>query len=103
MQIINMPGNPNAVAECVAALMPALPHALKQLRGDKREKHPRHVPHAATPPDVWTSSYLSSLQQPQNPAAPLIDKPCNCSIQDPWGTHFIKAWIPVFEIISSVN
>jgi gephyrin len=81
--IINMPGNPNAVAECVAALMPALPHALKQLRGDKREKHPRHVPHAATPPDVWTSSYHSSLQQPQNPAAPLIDKPCNCSIQDP--------------------
>jgi gephyrin len=78
-----MPGNPNAVAECVAALMPALPHALKQLRGDKREKHPRHVPHDATSPDVWTSSYLSSLQQPQNPAAPLIDKPCNCSIQDP--------------------
>ncbi|KAK7320512.1 hypothetical protein VNO77_30051 [Canavalia gladiata] len=56
--IINMPGNPNAVAECMEALLPALKHGLKQIRGDKREKHPRHVPHAeAVPADVWEQSY----------------------------------------------
>ncbi|KAK7300349.1 hypothetical protein RJT34_11193 [Clitoria ternatea] len=59
--IINMPGNPNAVAECMEALLPALKHGLKQLRGDKREKHPRHVPHAeAIPADVWEQSYKSA-------------------------------------------
>ncbi|KAL0390730.1 UNVERIFIED_CONTAM: Molybdopterin biosynthesis protein CNX1 [Sesamum calycinum] len=56
--IINMPGNPNAVAECMEALLPALKHALKQIKGDKREKHPRHIPHAqATPTDTWERSY----------------------------------------------
>lgn len=56
--IINMPGNPNAVAECMEALVPALKHALKQIKGDKREKHPRHVPHAqAAPTDTWERSY----------------------------------------------
>lgn len=59
--IINMPGNPNAVAECMEALLPALKHGLKQLRGDKREKHPRHIPHAeAIPTDVWERSYMSA-------------------------------------------
>ncbi|KAM7522773.1 hypothetical protein LguiA_012675 [Lonicera macranthoides] len=59
--IINMPGNPNAVAECMEALLPVLKHALKQIRGDKREKHPRHVPHAqATPTDTWENSYKSA-------------------------------------------
>lgn len=57
-QIINMPGNPNAVAECMEALLPSLKHALKQVRGDKREKHPRHIPHAqAAPTDTWERSY----------------------------------------------
>ncbi|KAK4408357.1 Molybdopterin biosynthesis protein CNX1 [Sesamum angolense] len=56
--IINMPGNPNAVAECMEALLPALKHALKQIKGDKREKHPRHIPHAqAAPTDTWELSY----------------------------------------------
>ncbi|XP_020552332.1 molybdopterin biosynthesis protein CNX1 isoform X2 [Sesamum indicum] len=56
--IINMPGNPNAVAECMEALLPALKHALKQIKGDKREKHPRHIPHAqAAPTDTWERSY----------------------------------------------
>ncbi|KAH6774832.1 molybdopterin biosynthesis CNX1 protein / molybdenum cofactor biosynthesis enzyme CNX1 [Perilla frutescens var. hirtella] len=56
--IINMPGNPNAVGECMDALLPALKHALKQVKGDKREKHPKHVPHAeATPIDTWERSY----------------------------------------------
>ncbi|XP_043716434.1 molybdopterin biosynthesis protein CNX1 [Telopea speciosissima] len=56
--IINMPGNPNAVVECMEALLPALKHALKQIRGDKREKHPRHVPHAqAEAVDTWEKSY----------------------------------------------
>lgn len=58
MQIINMPGNPNAVAECMEALLPALKHAMKQIKGDKREKHPRHLPHAqAVPVDTWERSY----------------------------------------------
>ena len=54
-----MPGNPNAVAECMEALLPALKHGLKQLRGDKKEKHPRHVPPAAAvPAAVWAQSYM---------------------------------------------
>ncbi|CAL9000586.1 unnamed protein product [Prunus brigantina] len=56
--IINMPGNPNAVAECMEALLPALKHGLKQIKGGKREKHPRHVPHAQSASmDVWEQSY----------------------------------------------
>ncbi|KAL6002817.1 hypothetical protein ACLOJK_023039 [Asimina triloba] len=56
--IINMPGNPNAIAECLEAIKPALKHALRQIKGDKREKHPRHVPHAAAAAaDVWEKSY----------------------------------------------
>ncbi|KAL8523000.1 hypothetical protein ACS0TY_013096 [Phlomoides rotata] len=56
--IINMPGNPNAVGECMEALLPALKHALKQIKGDKREKHPQHIPHAeAAPADTWEKSY----------------------------------------------
>lgn len=59
--IINMPGNPNAVGECMEALLPVLKHALKQIKGDKREKHPRHVPHAqADPKDVWERSYQAA-------------------------------------------
>ncbi|KAG7556003.1 MoaB/Mog-like domain superfamily [Arabidopsis suecica] len=60
--IINMPGNPNAVAECMEALLPALKHALKQIKGDKREKHPKHIPHAeaTTPTDTWDQSYKSA-------------------------------------------
>ncbi|KAK9095288.1 hypothetical protein Scep_026757 [Stephania cephalantha] len=59
--IINMPGNPNAVSECMEALMPALKHAMKQIKGDKREKHPRHVPHAqAEPKDTWDKSYQTA-------------------------------------------
>ncbi|GKV28745.1 hypothetical protein SLEP1_g37757 [Rubroshorea leprosula] len=56
--IINMPGNPNAVAECMEALLPSLKHALKQIKGDKKEKHPRHVPHEqAVPLDTWERSH----------------------------------------------
>ncbi|XP_008787719.1 molybdopterin biosynthesis protein CNX1 [Phoenix dactylifera] len=59
--IINMPGNPNAVAECMEALLPALKHALKQIKGDKREKHPRHIPHAeAQPVDQWERSFKAA-------------------------------------------
>ncbi|GAQ83347.1 molybdopterin biosynthesis [Klebsormidium nitens] len=46
--IINMPGNPNAIGECLDAIAVALPHALRQLRGDKRERHPRHTPHGTS-------------------------------------------------------
>ena len=58
IQITNMPGNPNAVVECMEALLPALKHGLKQLRGEKREKNPRHVPNAdAALRDTWENSY----------------------------------------------
>ncbi|KAH7862116.1 hypothetical protein Vadar_000157 [Vaccinium darrowii] len=71
--IINMPGNPNAVAECMEALLPALKHALKQIKGDKREKHPRHVPHAqATPTDTWENSYQLASSGSKEPG-------CSCS------------------------
>ncbi|OAE30164.1 hypothetical protein AXG93_4295s1190 [Marchantia polymorpha subsp. ruderalis] len=79
--IINMPGNPNAVAECLDALMPALPHALRQIRGDKREKHPRHVPHA-TPDspiisaDVWTTSFHAAQSRSGRPTSE--HKGCSC-------------------------
>ncbi|KAF7831565.1 molybdopterin biosynthesis protein CNX1 [Senna tora] len=69
--IINMPGNPNAVAECMEALLPALKHALKQLRGDKREKHPRHIPHAeAAPADTWEQSYKLATGGASEPSCP---------------------------------
>lgn len=76
--IINMPGNPNAVGECMDALLPALKHALKQIKGDKREKHPRHVPHAqADPKDVWESSYQAANNDAkQEPLASLHG--CGC-------------------------
>ncbi|KAF4378460.1 hypothetical protein G4B88_027520 [Cannabis sativa] len=66
--IINMPGNPNAVGECMEALLPALKHALKQIKGDKREKHPRHVPHAeAASTDEWERSHkLASADTGKN-------------------------------------
>ncbi|PHU29421.1 Molybdopterin biosynthesis protein CNX1 [Capsicum chinense] len=72
--IINMPGNPNAVAECMEALLPALKHALKQVRGDKREKHPRHIPHAqAAPTDTWERSYSLAFGGVQE------EHGCSCS------------------------
>ncbi|KAK9280583.1 hypothetical protein L1049_014277 [Liquidambar formosana] len=71
--IINMPGNPNAVAECMEALLPALKHALKQIKGDKREKHPRHIPHAqAAPVDTWGHSYKLAFADGTEPT-------CSCS------------------------
>ena len=74
-QIINMPGNPNAAAECLEALLPALKHALKQIKGDKREKHPRHTPHAtAAPVDQWERSFRA--------ASAGSGRGCSC---DPWG------------------
>ncbi|CAH9133205.1 unnamed protein product [Cuscuta epithymum] len=73
--IINMPGNPNAVAECMEALLPALKHALKQIKGDKREKHPRHIPHAdaaEVPADTWEHSYKLASSVGEEPS-------CSCS------------------------
>ncbi|KAL4034867.1 hypothetical protein IC575_003536 [Cucumis melo] len=71
--IINMPGNPNAAAECMEALLPSLKHALKQIQGDKREKHPRHVPHAeATPANIWDQSYKLASEG-------ISETGCSCS------------------------
>ena len=35
--IINLPGSPKAVSECLEAIMPALPHALETLKGQAAE------------------------------------------------------------------
>ena len=35
--IVNLPGNPNGVRECLAAIQPALPHAVGVMRGDVGE------------------------------------------------------------------
>ncbi|XP_021715602.1 molybdopterin biosynthesis protein CNX1-like [Chenopodium quinoa] len=73
--IINMPGNPNAVAECMEALLPALKHGLKQIKGDKREKHPCHVPHSqAAPVDTWEQSYRTATT-----TSASIEKEHGCS------------------------
>jgi len=35
--IINLPGSPRAVEECLEAILPALPHAMETLHGEARE------------------------------------------------------------------
>ena len=75
--MINMPGNPNAVAECMEALLPTLKHALRQIKGDKREKHPLHLPHhSQAGDDTWDRSYkMASHSSSSNSSS------CSC------GTH----------------
>lgn len=78
--IINMPGNPNAVAECLEALMPAVPHALNQLQGNKREKHPLHVPHHGLgSSDAWGASYIAASQGLQEESVSSIEAGCSCA------------------------
>ena len=35
--IINLPGSPKAVTECLEVILPALPHAIETLRGEATE------------------------------------------------------------------
>jgi molybdopterin adenylyltransferase len=35
--IVNLPGSPRAVRECLKAILPAIPHALSKLKGDQDE------------------------------------------------------------------
>jgi molybdenum cofactor synthesis domain-containing protein len=37
--IVNLPGSPRAVRECLAVLLPLLPHAVSMLRGGDHETH----------------------------------------------------------------
>ena len=63
--MINMPRNPNAVAECMEALFPTLKHTLRQIKGDKRKKHPRHLPHHSQAGDTWERNYkMASHSRP---------------------------------------
>ena len=38
--IVNLPGNPKGVRECLEAIMPALPHAVSTLRAEVGEHQP---------------------------------------------------------------
>ena len=39
--ILNLPGSPKAVAECLEVVIPALPHAVKKIKGDMMECAPQ--------------------------------------------------------------
>lgn len=52
--VLNLPGNPAAIAECLAAVFPAIPYCLELLDGPSLETHPAVVqayrpPHATRP------------------------------------------------------
>lgn len=40
--IINLPGSPTGVRECLDVVLPVLPHALEVLSQPRTEQHPRH-------------------------------------------------------------
>ena len=42
--IINLPGSPNAVQECLDVLMPVLPHLLEVLTQPRTDQHPTRQP-----------------------------------------------------------
>ena len=42
--IINLPGSPNAVQECLDVLMPVLPHLLEVLTQPRTDEHPTRQP-----------------------------------------------------------
>jgi molybdenum cofactor synthesis domain-containing protein len=46
--VMALPGNPSAVAECLDAVWPALPHALALISGDTRHPEPAATPATAS-------------------------------------------------------
>jgi molybdenum cofactor synthesis domain-containing protein len=48
--IINLPGSPKSVVQCLEVLEPILPHALRLLRGETVEHAPRTARSASPPP-----------------------------------------------------
>ena len=62
--VINMPGNPKAVGECLEALMPALPTVLRKIRG--------------LPPDRTSSRSRIPLATSRPPPASDQRAGCGC-------------------------
>lgn len=46
--VLTLPHGEHAATVALAALLPALPHGLKQLRSVPEPWHPNHTPHAST-------------------------------------------------------
>jgi len=74
--IINMPGNPKAVGECLNALMPALPHALRQLRGLSGK--PNHGAPATSSRPAAVAAVVNKSRHQLPKSEPKMKMGCGC-------------------------